>query len=473
MKPHPVDVAKELASFSFFKVFDGQDLLQLAAMMDFVLIQNQDYILKEGELNTKLFFLRKGAAEILVGGEAVSTINQLGDVVGEMSVATQKPVSAGVRSKGNSEFFVLDSINFDYIEPTKRDHLLALFYRLYTVVLSERLTKTNEKARLFEIANRDIFQAQTELEKEGAKKVLLVESDKKQLLLDRLAIGGTGVNLEAYSSYSEAEASAKTKVFDTILVDDQNCELYQLAKNFQKNAKWVLLSQPGQLLNTKALDAEFDIFATKDLEDRSVTVRTVLTTLSKVLSGQYFGLEKYLTWGIDIQSRTITSSEERPQLKEEMCSYLKRLGVRSSILDRCSTVAEEMLMNAIYDAPVDGQGRSLFNHLPRQMKIKLEPHLQSKLQFATDGLFVGVSVTDPFGSLSRSVLLSYLKRCYLGEVADLVEGKGGAGRGLHQIVENSDITVINVKKGIRTEVIALFYVDTKRSEAYPAIHYFF
>jgi hypothetical protein len=51
--------------------------------------------------------------------------------------------------------------------------------------------------------------------------------------------------------------------------------------------------------------------------------------------------------------------------------------------------------------------------------------------------------------------------------------KGGAGRGLHQIIENSDLTIFNVKKGIRTEVICLFNIDGQKREAQPSFHYFF
>lgn len=54
-----------------------------------------------------------------------------------------------------------------------------------------------------------------------------------------------------------------------------------------------------------------------------------------------------------------------------------------------------------------------------------------------------------------------------------MEHKGGAGKGLHLIVENSNLTIFNVKKGHQTEVVSLFYLDSQRRAVKPTFHYFF
>jgi hypothetical protein len=87
---------------------------------------------------------------------------------------------------------------------------------------------------------------------------------------------------------------------------------------------------------------------------------------------------------------------------------------------------------------------------------------------------VGLSVEDPFGALNRETILKYLKSCYDGFAGSMNQNKGGAGRGLHQIIENTDITVFNVKKNVRTEVICLFNLEpAKDREQIPTFHYFF
>ncbi|HWU42330.1 MAG TPA: hypothetical protein VN132_02795, partial [Bdellovibrio sp.] len=67
----------------------------------------------------------------------------------------------------------------------------------------------------------------------------------------------------------------------------------------------------------------------------------------------------------------------------------------------------------------------------------------------------------------------YLISCYKGAAGSLNTNKGGAGRGLHQIIENADLTIFNVKKGVRSEVICLFNIDGHKREAQPSFHYFF
>jgi hypothetical protein len=136
-----------------------------------------------------------------------------------------------------------------------------------------------------------------------------------------------------------------------------------------------------------------------------------------------------------------------------------------------------MLMNAIYDAPTSSEGKSLYNHLERCTELQLKPEEQGLIRFATDGMFIAVSVQDPFGSLKGSTILRYLERNYSGGGIDgqIHEdpGKAGAGRGLHQIVENSDLVVFNLESGKKTEVIALFNVDVKTATTKtPSFHLF-
>jgi hypothetical protein len=156
----------------------------------------------------------------------------------------------------------------------------------------------------------------------------------------------------------------------------------------------------------------------------------------------------------------VTSAKNRHSLKDQMVLYLKGQKVRATITDRCFLVAEEMLMNAIYDAPTDpGSGKSLFNHLSRKDDVHLNPIQYSTFEYGSKNKIVAVAVTDPFGALTRETLIDYLESCYSGNAGVINEktGKGGAGRGLHQIVENSDLTVFQVKRGAKTRVVSYFW----------------
>jgi CRP-like cAMP-binding protein len=475
MKMHPAEIAKEIGTYSFFTSFDKDLLLQVSTMVHCDSFTKGSSIIQEGKKNNALYFLRSGKVEITLAGERLVELSQVGEVFGEMSVITSNLTSTSIRALEDCECFVIRSEDFGHVHPKDQDHFQSLLYQIYCFILTERLMRTNEKARLFEILNRELHEAQNAIEKSGAGKVLLVEPDKKQQLPIRMALGGTGVQLDIAADSESGNNFLKENSYDIVLCQESCVDVL---KNAQDNK----LAKFGVLLTSKDVQGNLQVLEnhrfveniiSRDADDKNATIRYVLTALSKLLNNDLFGIEKYLTWGVEVQSRMVAKSSQREVLREDIFSYFKKMGVRTSVLDRVNTVAEEMLMNAVYDAPVDSQGKSLFNHMSRKEEINLDTHQQSQLTFASDGVLLAVGVRDPFGGLTKDIVVNYLLSCYGGSAGSLNTGKGGAGRGLHQIIENADLTVFNVKKGVRTEVICLFNVDGQKKEAQPSFHYFF
>lgn len=471
---HPAEIAAELKSYPFFKSFNPELLLQISTMVQPALFQKGDLILQEGHVNTKLFFIRKGVAEVLLAGEVVTILQTPGEVMGEMSVVSQNQASSTIRAASDLECFVIDSTLFEHVHPKDKDHFLYLIHKVYSIILCDRLMKTNEKARLFEIANRELYQAQKALDTTGDKKALLVEPDKKQLVLAKMAVGCTGVSLDAVQDRESALEKFNAEKYDAVVVDSGQIDLFNEFKAKHPETRFVAMCPANLLesLETLMNKPEIDFSISRDLEDRTLTVRLIMTALTKVLNQDYFGIEKYLAWGVDVQKMDIKGSKDRLPLNAAMEDYFKSMGIRSSILSRVFIVAEEMMMNAVYDAPTNIHGKSIFNHLTRQNEIILDTHQISQLSYACDGTYLAVSVCDPFGALTKKHILNYLKSCYDGKAGSLNEGKGGAGRGLHQILENSDQTIFNVKEGLKTEVIALFRLEAG-VDSKPRFHYFF
>lgn len=471
---HPADVAKEIKGFPFFENFDQELLMQAATLMKAASLKAGEYLLREGEKNSRLYFLRKGDVEIMLSGEVLANFSAAGEVFGEISLILGKPITTSVRAATDIECFYVNSEDMDYVNPKDRKNLELLLYRIYCMVLADRLIKTNEKARLFEILNREIHEAQQNIEKVGGN-VLLIEPNKKAQMPVRMALGGTGVHLDIASDFESAEKYMEAMSYDTVLCEEANIDLLDKIRRAGKVKYPVLITNQNVVGNLDLLKKypEIDFLLARNIEDANGTLKNVITTLSKLMNGDIFGLQKYLSWGVEVQKRKVKRSDQRMELKEELAAYFKKKGVRTTILDRVNSVIEEMLMNAIYDAPVDAHGNSLFNSLPRTEKVVLETHQEALLSYATDGVLLAVSVTDPFGALTREVIVNYLLSCYNGQAGSLNENKGGAGRGLHQIIENAEITIFNVKKGVRSEVICLFNIDGQKKEAQPSFHYFF
>lgn len=308
-----------------------------------------------------------------------------------------------------------------------------------------------------------------------SKKVLLVESNKKQQILAKLALGGTGVKLDMVSSVDELENRGSDSGFDVIFLDSAAFASASDLKERFPHSRIVLMTTDSIRNDFESLmKAPFlPNIVSRAESDRAFTVKNIVTTVTKLTSKDFFGLEKYLSWGADVRWTPVVSSDKRADYLQTMDQYFESLGIRRTARERAALVGEELLMNAIYDAPVDHEGKSLFNHLNRKEVIYLKPNQQAKIRYATDGMLLAVSVEDPFGSLSGKVILNYLESCYQDRAGSMNENKGGAGRGLHQIVENSDLVVFNIHPKVKTEVIALFHLDNKDAQSKePSFHLF-
>jgi CheY-like chemotaxis protein len=310
-----------------------------------------------------------------------------------------------------------------------------------------------------------------------SKNVLLADANKKQQVIAKMALGGTGVGLDIVATPEEGRQKIEAKSYDLLVFDAANIELANAAAEKNPNMGLVLMTSdqiPTYLPALKALKVTPQIVS-RDDADRTFTVKNIGTTVTKLLTRDFFGLEKYISWGVDVQTMPVTGSTQRQQVLSEIDQYFEKIGVRRANRDRVQAVLEEMLMNAIYDAPTGADGKSLYNHLPRTEEVHLKAEEQGMVRYATDGMLVAVSVQDPFGSLQGSIILRYLEANYGGTAQDInvSQGKGGGGRGLHQIVENSDLVVFNVDPGKRTEVIALFNVEVKeKAHQNPSFHLF-
>lgn len=564
-----------IKGFPLLENFPEHLVAQLAQASELLDLPTNTQILKQGQMNDHLYFLISGQIGVYVDGGRVSKMQRKGDLLGEMSVISNKPTGATILSESPVTLLRLDSRIFLNMSGPDRDLYLSILYRIYATVLAEKLDTTNQKAKHFEELTIKLTATQAELEEINqnlerkveertakleqqnmalqagknktedllnskrmifsklndlqekhfnplksfldevrkkhpeevavnnarqalfdvqhligplashyvdenslqSKKVLLGDSNKKQQIVAKMALGGTGVELDLVSSVDEGKEKLQNKVYDLVVFDAEMLELGNLAREKDPKVGTVLMTSdqiPSYLPALKKLSAVPHIVS-RDAEDRTFTVKNILTTVTKVLSRDFFGLEKYLSWGADVQSKPIFSSKQRPDLINEVDQYFEKLGVRRANRDRVKVVLEEMLMNAIYDAPVGADGKSLYNHMPRTVELMLKPEEQGTVRWATDGMLIAVSVQDPFGSLKGSVILKYLESNYAGDVQDMnsKEGKGGAGRGLHQIVENSDLVVFNVEPGKKTEAIALFNVEVKeKANQNPSFHLF-
>lgn len=198
-------------------------------------------------------------------------------------------------------------------------------------------------------------------------------------------------------------------------------------------------------------------------------------TLQKLIRKEFFGAEKYLRTGARITTFPVTSSKDRDPLHQETYNFAIECGLSQSIANSAKQIVQEMLLNAIYDAP-NAAGRHEVKERSGR-PVDLAPADHGRLQIGFDGDFLAVSVWDPFGLFKRDTFFTYARKAlFRASAEDIIDTKiEGAGLGLMTVYLRSHGLICNVDAGHGTEVIALIDTGTKVRdfEKIPrSIHYF-
>jgi hypothetical protein len=139
-------------------------------------------------------------------------------------------------------------------------------------------------------------------------------------------------------------------------------------------------------------------------------------------------------------------------------TVLRKLGLPSRIASATSQAIDELLMNAIFDAPVDKQGSHSRKREMRNAEFELGVREQVELELGWSDVAIGVRVSDNFGSLTKEELLAFLSKNYQEAAfspAKAERQEKGSGLGLYGITQSGLSVLFVSKPGVRTEVILI------------------
>lgn len=183
-----------------------------------------------------------------------------------------------------------------------------------------------------------------------------------------------------------------------------------------------------------------------------------IASATKALRGDVFGLQKYFPWGVTSFTMQVNSYEQKTRAIDVLMRYAKLAGVRGPVRDRIQLVCDELMMNALYHAPVDEKGEEKYAGRSLKELAQLEHVSPIQVQYGCSGRYFGVSVRDAGGSLTRKKALEYLLRAKSG-AAHIETKAGGAGLGLISVLRSVSKLVFNLDPGYSTEVIAIFDME--------------
>jgi hypothetical protein len=198
----------------------------------------------------------------------------------------------------------------------------------------------------------------------------------------------------------------------------------------------------------------------------------LLWVVRRLVSNEVPGIATLLAWGYTGFREQIRTSQQRDACVEGVVRFCEKLNCAGRVREMFGELAHELLMNALYDAPVDSTGRPKYAG-DRKAVIALEPDEAATIRCASDGTRILLAVTDPFGRLPRGAIFGGIQRGLMGGMMDTTHG--GAGLGMLYIYRSTSISIFDVVPGQRTQVIGPYELDINQREfrTLPrSIHYF-
>ncbi len=294
-----------------------------------------------------------------------------------------------------------------------------------------------------------------------ARRIIALSPDKafgKQLATALKAAGGAVDAHQTLDSLGKADLQAALVVLH--LDGDMAAAAAEVLPRMTGDGRVIAILPRSNLATIvdvmQASERVAGMMVAEDFDPRSLSAMA-----TRVLAGDIFGLEKMMQWGTLVHSQLVGDYQEKSLCISQISEFAELMGVRRKYREAIEQCIDEMLMNALYDAPVDDQGKPVFSEIPTKTRISLRVEQKAVVQYSCDGKRFAVSVRDAFGTLERSTVLRYLHKCLHAE-QQIDRKVGGAGLGLYLMVNSSTTVFFNVLPGIATEAVCVFDLETPK-----------
>ncbi|MBT4791362.1 MAG: SpoIIE family protein phosphatase [Halobacteriovoraceae bacterium] len=173
-----------------------------------------------------------------------------------------------------------------------------------------------------------------------------------------------------------------------------------------------------------------------------------------------------------LKTWSISSSVEIKQYEEKTLQLLPD-GISNNVKEQILLTLNELLTNAVFNAPLNENGIAKYRSTDRREKIDLLKKEEISLKISKGNNFLVISVIDFFGGLSRDRLTAAIQRGYTSGKSE--QKQGGAGLGLFMAFQAASQVIVKNETGVKTEVHILFeFLERykKNRERIKSFHYF-
>jgi hypothetical protein len=293
-----------------------------------------------------------------------------------------------------------------------------------------------------------------------SKRVLAVAADKvaaKRLASGLMAAGATVETVAALSELPRGTLSADLVVM--LVSDTGERAIADASSRLAAHAHLVAVIPSSSLEDTVRIMQAGRVSAVLVADD--LEGGRLAAVAHRLMFGDLFGVEKVMPWGVKIYSMLVGDYQEKSVAIAAVSDFAAAIGVRRKYREAIEQALDEMLMNALYDAPVDASGAQVFADVPTKTRISLRMEQKATVEYACDGSTFALSVRDSFGTLKGETVLKYLHKCLHSE-QQIDRKEGGAGLGLYIISNAATQFLVNIHPNVATEALCTFDLNAPK-----------
>jgi hypothetical protein len=274
-----------------------------------------------------------------------------------------------------------------------------------------------------------------------------------------MSVGATAVTVEDPSQIAQ-----HLSIADVLCADSFDADFVTEQVRAQGRMRGILwTAEPLKrslryLVENKLID---NVLGRKDFESPPRAWEVLMLARRLASTGGPPPLSAYLDWGFSAIELEVRTTADRDAAVAQIQAFVGNLQLPKRVAEMFGELGHELLMNAMYDAPVDAQGRPKYA-LDRKADIRLADEERPSVRVATDGTKLVMQVRDPFGRLERKHVFEGLARGLAGGEMD--SSHGGAGLGMMVCHNASSAMFFDVSRGRHTEVTAVFELDMNLRE---------
>ncbi len=177
--------------------------------------------------------------------------------------------------------------------------------------------------------------------------------------------------------------------------------------------------------------------------------------IASMIAPEPFAIGRFFGEGFQTQKITLKRSGQKRAAVEAIHNHLLKHKVAPRLAGQAAQATDDIMMNAIFNAPTLDNGMKLRANSDRSADFELIENEFVDIEVVDDEEFVGISVSDHFGRIDPRAIFQALSYDYTIKEYTATSGPG-SGIGIYQIVNQGFSLIVSLENRRRSEVALLF-----------------